>query len=377
MAQAPRSIVIIGGGIIGCTTAYYITHHPSYSTDTKVTIVETSAHGEAQGASGKAGGLVARWAYPQPLVDVSFDEHVRLAELHGGSERWGWRYVNCGSWDGRGEDISEGTSDFDRESVEADGLTGRGKSLKKTLGLEGGKSHAKKNKDKGLPHDLNWMHSDLTDSYTPMAPSGDTAQVHPYLFTQSMLALAQECGASFLPSTKATAIRISPSGHIIGIDCTVTRTRKSLGSDIQNEPETIVEQMHLEATHVIIAAGAWAPHILPALPLTGTRAHSITIHPPAHTLPIAPYVLFTEITPPSSSGRGSFHAIPEIYARPGPNGEVYACGPGDDAPLPDSVDDVDVDSSACDAIWEDVRSVSRWGKGKVPSSARRTLWREG
>jgi len=49
MAQSKqRSIVIIGGGIIGCTAAYYLTHHPSFdASNTKVTILEASAHGAA------------------------------------------------------------------------------------------------------------------------------------------------------------------------------------------------------------------------------------------------------------------------------------------------------------------------------------------
>ncbi|KAG6889595.1 hypothetical protein C0995_016403 [Termitomyces sp. Mi166 len=361
-SQTPRSIVIIGGGIIGCTTAYYITHHPSYSEDIKVTVVETSAHGAAQGASGKAGGLVARWAYPQPLVNVSFDEHVRLADLHGGADRWGWRYVNCGSWEGRGEEIvKEPIPEHDGDDLEKDFLGDRQKSLQKTLGLEGGKPNAKRNpkQDTGFPFDLDWMHSELTDSYTPMAPYGDTAQVHPYLFTQSMLALAQECGASFLTNTKATSITTSPSGHVTGVECIVTHAQTSSDGDLVGEGKTRTEKTHLDATHVVVAAGAWAPRLIPALPVTGTRAHSITIHPPAQLLPIAPYVLFTEISLPASTTRSLSHTSPEIYARPGPDGEVYACGPGDDAPLPDSVDDVVTESSACDDVWEEVRSVSR------------------
>jgi glycine/D-amino acid oxidase-like deaminating enzyme len=74
-----RNIVIIGGGIIGCTTAYYITRHPSFSPSTTVTILEASAKGAAEGASGKAGGLVAKWAYPRELVDVSFREVSELS----------------------------------------------------------------------------------------------------------------------------------------------------------------------------------------------------------------------------------------------------------------------------------------------------------
>ena len=66
-------------------------------------MLEVSKRGVAQGASGKAGGLVAKWAYPSELVAVTFPEHVRLAEMYDGANRWGWRYVNCGSWEGRGE----------------------------------------------------------------------------------------------------------------------------------------------------------------------------------------------------------------------------------------------------------------------------------
>ena len=101
--QSPQHIVIIGGGIIGCTTAYYLTRHPSYSrTKAQITILEASS--VAGGASGKAGGLVAKWAYPRELVNITFHEHENLAKEHNGAERWGWRYTNCGQWEGRGED---------------------------------------------------------------------------------------------------------------------------------------------------------------------------------------------------------------------------------------------------------------------------------
>jgi glycine/D-amino acid oxidase-like deaminating enzyme len=85
-----RNIVVVGGGIIGCSTAYYLTRHPSFvSSRIAITLIEASAHGAAQGASGKAGGLVAKWAYPKELVNVSFNEHVKLANEHGGTDRWG------------------------------------------------------------------------------------------------------------------------------------------------------------------------------------------------------------------------------------------------------------------------------------------------
>ncbi|KAF8653689.1 hypothetical protein AX16_003839 [Volvariella volvacea WC 439] len=339
--RTPSQVVIIGGGIIGCTTAYYLSRHPSYSpSQTRIAVIEASAIGPAQGASGKAGGLVARWAYPKQLVNISFPEHVKLAEEHDGAKRWGFRFVSCGSWEGRGEDSEAG------ELRERSIRQGEKKSLEKKLGLEefgGGRSDtdddSARRASKGLPHDLLWVKEELTDSYTPLAKDGDTAQVHPYLFTTSMLSLAQERGVDFIKG-RVTQIKTT-DGQVTGVEYLdrATEATKSL-----------------DASHILLAAGAWssAPALLPALPISGTRAHSITIQPQPSAI-IAPYVLFTEISIPMPHSR-RLNASPEIYARP--DNEVYACGPGDNPPLPDCVDDVVVDQEACETIRHQVSSIS-------------------
>ncbi|KAF8810343.1 FAD dependent oxidoreductase [Phlegmacium glaucopus] len=335
-----REIVIIGGGIIGCTTAYYLTRHPSYSSSTTtITLIEASRHGPAHGASGKAGGLVARWAYPKELVDLSFEEHVKLAEEHNGKDRWGWRYVGCGSWEGRGEAVV-----FD-SAPENEGI-GATKNLAKTLGLSTsvkpiGKSR-KSRKVTNLPEDLLWVKEELTDSYSPMARDGDTGQVHPYLFTTSMFELAKGNGVNFIQG-KAVSIVQNLDGQVTGIEYVMhqdhgTTTRKEM----------------MPATHVVVAAGAWSPTIVHQLPLSATRAHSITIRP-REGVTISPYVLFTEISDPSPGP--SEASSPEIYARP--DNEVYACGPGDDWPLPNTVDDVVVDQPSCELIYAHVSSISQ------------------
>ncbi|CAK5263490.1 unnamed protein product [Mycena citricolor] len=312
-------IVIIGGGIIGCTTAYYLSRHPKYiPSEVAITVIEASSRGAAQGASGKAGGLVAKWAYPKELVSVSFAEHVRLAEEHDGAARWGWRYVAMGRWEGKGADSGVRMP------------RAHEKSLEKTLGLEPDRRGTRKTK--GLPDDLLWVREDLTESYSSMAPDGETAQVHPYLFTTGMLDLAKEKGVEFT-SGSVTSI-LKEGGQVTGVRYT----------DPSGTEET------LPASDVLLCAGAWSSRILPGLPIEGTRAHSVVIRTPAAS-PIAPYVLFTEIT-----GTGNGALSPEIYARP--DGTVYACGPGDDSAVPDSVDDVGVDSRACDALLEDVCTIS-------------------
>lgn len=328
MAQAQqRDIVIIGGGIIGCTTAYYLSRNPLYSSEsTRITVLEASANGVAQGASGKAGGLVAKWAYPAELVDISFPEHVRLAKEHNGIDKWGFRFVECGTWEGVGEDLK-------RDPGSGVGKGGKRKSLEKTLGVELDTDTERINKRH--PEGLNWIKQELTTSYALMDPTTGlegTAQVHPYLFTTNMMELAAENGVKL---RRGSAICIAvESGRVTGVRYTDTEREEQL----------------VPATHVILAAGAWSPTLLSSLPISATRAHSVTFRPKPG-VDIAPYVLFTDIKLP----RGH-HASPEIYARP--DNEVYACGPGDDSTLPGNVDDVEVDQTACESIREQVVSIA-------------------
>ncbi|KAH8833787.1 FAD dependent oxidoreductase [Flagelloscypha sp. PMI_526] len=286
-----RHIVIVGGGIIGtencCTTAYYLSSSVTPKSGISVTLIEASKHGVAQGA-------VAKWAYPTEIVGISFQEHVRLAEKYNGAERWGFRFVSCGQWEGTGKVSSAKSIELEER-----------KSLKKTLGLRatGAKAYSLR----------------------------DTAQVHPYLFTTSMLDLAKANGVKYI---QGTVKRVEQDGRKV--------------SGVVYDDIASVEQI-LEATDVVVCAGAWSPRILKNLPIDGLRAHSVTIQA-QEGVTISPYVLFTEI----SGHDGPAH--PEIYARPG--NEVYACGPGDSPPLPDNVDDVEIDESRCESIIQHVSSIS-------------------
>jgi glycine/D-amino acid oxidase-like deaminating enzyme len=292
-----------------------------------------------QGASGKAGGLVAKWAYPDTLTRVSFDEHVKLAEEFNGATRWGWRWTGVGEWAGRGA-----VGDGERVSSGSNQTT----TLKKKAGLPSTRAPSAEAQEKGLPDDLTWVNAELTDTFESMAPPGDTAQVHPYLFTTSMLDLAVERGVQSIRG-RVTAIE-STGGKVTGVQYV--------------DPDSGAEA-RMPADYVVLAAGAWSPTLLPKLPVSGTRAHSIVIRPPPDTPAdaVSPYVLFTNIRLPNARKA----VTPEVYPRPNP--EIYVCGPGDTrVPLPPTVDDVEVDARACEEIWEWVAKtgvLEPWTLGEV------------
>lgn len=318
----------IGGGIIGCCSAYFLTRHPSYDPSRhKITLIEATEI--AGGASGKAGGLLAQWAYPSSIVPLSFKLHAELAAEHGGKDRWGYREVGCGQVVGHGRPLSD-------KKAAGGGESGSSVSLQKRS--SGAMS---KLKAAGLPSDLDWLAPELIKGYDSMSDPGETAQVHPYQFTTSMAKLAEEKGAKI---TLGSVRKIDMPDNTVK---SVTYQDKESG-----------QAMTIPATDVIVAAGPWTTSVLPEAPISNTRAHSVVIRP---SRPLSAYTLFTNIAIPanfdSTKPSDSTIAAPEIYARP--DNTVYACGEGDHVePLPSTTDNVHVDQERCDDIIAQVGSVS-------------------
>ncbi|KAK5329958.1 hypothetical protein LTS13_004760 [Exophiala xenobiotica] len=339
-----RNIVVIGGGIIGSTTAYFLTRHPKYNPEThSIHLIEATSI--ASGASGKAGGLLALWAYPSCLVPLSFKLHAELAKEHGGTERWGYRGVGVGQIDLIGRHVSNQpkiTKNGDSKSEDIRGLH------RPDVSSDGNVSLQKRNKESystlrkmGMPDDLDWVAEDCVQGYDSMGSPKDTAQVHPYQFTTSMASLAEDKGAKIIIGS-VDKIETSPSE-----EHTVKYTEKSTGS-----------QQSLSATDVIVTAGPWTKTVWPGSPIGALRAHSVTIRP---TRPVSGYCLFTQLALPRNFKEGvksrAMHVSPEIYARP--NNELYACGEGDHlVPLPKSTADVQVDDSRCQDIVDYCASFS-------------------
>ena len=107
--------IVIGAGIIGTSTAYYLSE--SGTSPSEIHLIESSPQLFAS-ASGYAAGFLARDWFPSslsPLGALSFDLHKRLAETNNGEETWGYSTSTGSSLEEtigeRGEDwLSEGAS---------------------------------------------------------------------------------------------------------------------------------------------------------------------------------------------------------------------------------------------------------------------------
>jgi len=342
-AQDPRLLlnadiyyICSGGGIIGCTSAYFLTRHPSFNpTLHSITILE--ATGIASAASGKAGGLLALWAYPSSIVPLSYRLHAELAAEHKGAQRWGYRKIHCGSLSAKGQQLSAASN--------GDAKLSKGGWAKLPKQDESAMSRLKA---AGVPKDLDWVIPEAIIGYSEMGDPSTTAQVHPYQFATSMAELAQDSGAKVI------------LGAVKSIDYTDNHI-----NSVTYQDKASKEIHTIPATDVIISAGPWTHRIFPSAPIDAIRAHSVIIK-----AAVTPYAIFSEIDLPSTfhinedlkiqshrKKRGKT-VSPEIYARP--NGEVYACGEGDSlVPLPATSDLVQCDISRCDDIVAYVSNISR------------------
>jgi len=356
---------VAGGGVIGCTTAYYLTRHPSYSADRcDITILEAGRL--AGGASGKAGGLLAQWAYPASLVSLSFDLHQDLAAEHDGDRAWGYRTIRCGKLTARDPRLPD-------EPSSTPALAWAAQQIASWVSL--GKRR-EVNKDGGdmapvqVPDDLDWFRREAVTKYEDVAPQKETAQVHPYHFTVAMANLAEQAGVRVITRAAAEEIEYGApdeadeagSGGGAALPRTAARA-------VRYVDKNTARSIRLPADVVILAAGPWTPALFPEAPVGALRAHSVIIKP---ARPLSAYCLFTEVSMArgegSGEGKGSSEAdgdaeagprivSPEIYSRP--NNEVYVAGEGDvRVPLPAGADDVEVNRAACRLIEEAVMAVS-------------------
>jgi glycine/D-amino acid oxidase-like deaminating enzyme len=270
-----RSVVIIGGGIIGSCIAYYLANHDNLG-DTKITVIEASSI--AAGASGKGGGFLAEDWHSGPtasLGKLSFDLHQKLADEHDGHKNWGYRRLTTFSLD---------------------------------------VDHRKRGRN--VPG-VEWL-SDVT-AHQELGDTKKTAQVHPYQFTMRIIKLAQE--KKVKEKKVVDVFYATAEGLEFGDDgkvkCVVAK-KKDGGV------------LKVDATDVVFAAGPWTGKLAKSL-LKERAGAAATIVPSKCSTsivvrtkpdkPLTPHALFTSLSQPRSKS-----SSPEVYCRP--DGTAYICGAG-------------------------------------------------
>lgn len=347
-----ETIYILGGGIIGCTTAFYLTKHTKFDPEKhQITIIESNDI--ACAASGKAGGLLASWAFPTKLSELSFKLHQDLAQLYQGDINWDYRHVNTVNLD------IDLTNDENESENENESRTATKNSI-------------------NLPINLNWIDPKFVTNWTQLSDEDSTAQVHPYKFTKFILKKAMETQCVDVIYGKVEKINVSEQTKennktIRSLEyIPVVKDKKAeKNKDPQSNNSTSLETEVSQSSNmpkktivlspqdkVIVCMGPWTPTLLRQCPISGLRAHSITVDPLDYK--IEPYALFNEI---KLNPVDVF--TPEIYAR---KHDIYICGEGDNQMrLPDPMTDVDVSQIECDKLYKyaSILSPNIIGKGQI------------
>ena len=337
------STVILGGGIIGLSTAYYLSlsRPPNKDGNPPIHVVD-SASALLLSASGYAGGFLALdWFAPQSasLGALSFGLHRSLAKQHNGHKRWGYAgsHVYSLSIDDRGiskrgkkakEDdwLSAGTS-------RADVAPGSSGSEAPSANGSGAKRDEPLNPD-GTPA---WITPQPGGTLETIGSPSDCAQVEPRELCEFLLSECQSRGVQVLLSSSPKSLTTDSSGSITDINLSTSTT--------------------LPCNNLVLTAGAWTPSLFSTLfpqskakiPISPLAGHSLLFKSPRYKTP------FINPSPSSRSEKDqmayaiycaptrTFPYAPEAFARLARNSDPEIWIGGLNSPslaLPDTADDV-------------------------------------
>ncbi|KAL1894359.1 hypothetical protein Sste5346_005858 [Sporothrix stenoceras] len=285
--------VIIGAGIVGVTTAYYMAEN-NHDAKQDIHLVETTPTLFAS-ASGYAGGFMARdWMAPDSasLAALSFDQHAALAAQHDGERRWGYALSTAlsyglpgGAKEGqRGEDwLRQGTS----RSTAAPAVEGGSK--------------------KSVP---SWLNRTKGDRVEVLADDGTAGQVEPEPFCQYLLDQSLKKGVRLHQPATVVGVQKDDSGKLASITIE------------ENGTQTV-----LACTRLVITAGAWTPRVYSQLFPEAAARRPLPVHNYAgHSLVVKPSQKRAEVTDRFAlfAAGGSMQYCPEIFGRA--NGTLYLAG---------------------------------------------------
>ncbi|KAF2097261.1 FAD dependent oxidoreductase [Rhizodiscina lignyota] len=302
--------VIIGAGIIGCATAYYLSESQRTSPQS-IHLVEASPE-LFKCASGLAAGfLAADWFAPPvaALGALSFRLHKSLAEQHNGREQWGYSR-------------STGTS------LSQSRTSGSGNRYD---WLRTGSSRA----EAAAFHEFRegegaaWLTKKKGDRLEVISEDDTVAQVDPLKLSQFLLEESLKRGVKLHHPVRAVTIAKDAEGNI---------------SSVKIRSEKDGTETDIPCSRLAITSGAWSPAVFSTLfpksntriPVTSLAGHSLVLRSPRWSKEHEDkgcHAVFSTETDGFS---------PEIFSRIG--GEIYIAGLNDaDLQLPKTGADAKID----------------------------------
>lgn len=294
--------IIVGGGIVGASTAYHLALKGR-----RTTVIEASEI--ASGASGKSGGFLASdWCNGavNVLARTSFKMHRELAELFG-AERIGYRAMSAVSIE-----LAHGDADI--------GTKGR---------------HVGGNSNRKTEERLSWMDGGVKvlSGATEIGDKQTCAQVTPRLLTETFVEEARRLVGTDVKIGKVVKVSKVEGGmkeNSKRWDVEVESVRKD-----GNEEITVREVV--EADTVILCMGPWstlAQEWFPSIPgVMGHKAASLIVG----GVEAGDTALFTRYLNADGKVRE-----PEVYPR---QDEIYICQSARAEDIAEFAKDVKIDKS--------------------------------
>ncbi|TKA77860.1 hypothetical protein B0A55_05153 [Friedmanniomyces simplex] len=311
------STVIIGAGIIGCATAYYLSRSGNTKPDT-IHLVEASPELFAS-ASGKAAGFLASDWFGPPTASLgalSFRLHKELADAYDGQNVWGYSRST-------GTSLAEGRQK--RGAKGGDWLSDGG-SRAETAGR-----HEFVGDNVGPA----WLTRRQGDKVETIGENDSVAQVDPLRLSKFLLKDSLRKGVRLHHPVRAVRVSTNEAGEMSAV-----RVRHQNGAEYK-----------IPCTRLLIAAGAWSQRVFETLmpsstvklPINHLAGYSIVVKSPRWS---------------REHETGGCHAVfttmqsgfsPEVFSRIG--GEIYVAGLNDPAlPLPETATDAQIDQKSIDEL---------------------------
>ncbi|KAH6605316.1 fad dependent oxidoreductase superfamily [Trichoderma cornu-damae] len=281
--------VILGSGVIGLSTAYYLLQHqPAES----IHLVDPARELFAS-ASGYAGGFLAKdWFRPElaTLAELSFEEHRKLAEEENGRERWGY--------------AKSVTLSYEPDGPLPGGKEKRGEDWLLEGSSRAGLVDARRGHEEGeVP---TWLRRADGDSVRVIDDGSGTAIVDPLRFCRFLLEKVRAAGVHIHNPASAVRVETDRDGMLSGVVVSSSETS---------------EEAVISATRVLLSAGCWTPHVFYELfknryyidiPIQSLGGHSLVVKAPC------------EVTTCHSVYATMDGLSPEAYSRP--DGVIYLAG---------------------------------------------------